>query len=84
MAKNVSFPFLRLKSAISRVITPRPKRDDKHTRLFHMSTSPEIMARIFKPARNMFFFFHSTDIRTKACSLSRHLTMVEPPMERHD
>ena len=39
-----------------------------------------------KLARNMFFFLHSTDIiiRTKACSLSRHLTMVEPPMERHD
>ena len=84
MAKNIiRFPFrtpwVRPKSAVSRIITPRRKRDDKHPHLFHMWTSPETRAKYF-------FFLHSTDIiiRTKACSLSRHLTMVEPPMERHD
>ena len=42
------------------------------------------LSEAFSNSREMFFFLHSTDIRTKACSLSRHLTMVEPPMERHD
>ena len=52
MAKNIiRFPFrtpwVRPKSAISRIITPRRKRDDKHPHLFHMWSSPETRAKYF-------------------------------------